>query len=153
VGLPYPNWLERDGALISGKIRGNPQFGLEADQTLNLIAAQAPRDGGELATSWLWFLENGVGMLFSDGNHLNPLSHNLQLIDYNLFMRDASCRTIFRVYAVGPRKPRQKLPARMVISRKYAEERSRWAIQYPDRWREYSGRHIRRAAQSGPHWL
>jgi hypothetical protein len=89
VGLPHPDWLARDGAVIMGKIRGNPQFGLEADQTLNLIAAQAPRGGGELAIFWVWFLENGTGMLFTEGNYINPLSHNLQLIDYNLFMRNA----------------------------------------------------------------
>jgi hypothetical protein len=28
-------------------------------------------------------------MLFSEGNYMSPLSHNLQAIDYNLFMRDA----------------------------------------------------------------
>jgi hypothetical protein len=72
-----------------GQIRGNPQFGLAADEKLNLIAAQAPRGGGELAIFWVWFLENGVGMLFSEGNYMNPLSHNLQVIDYNLFMRNA----------------------------------------------------------------
>jgi hypothetical protein len=88
VGLPHPEWLARDGAVIMGKIRGNPQFGLEADRTLNLIAAQAPRGGGELAIFWVWFLENGTGVLFTEGNYVNPLSHNLQLIDYNLFIRD-----------------------------------------------------------------
>jgi len=75
--------------VIMGKIRGNPQFGLEADQTLNLIAAQAPRGGGELAIFWVWFLENGTGVLFTEGNYVNPLSHNLQLIDYNVFLRNA----------------------------------------------------------------
>jgi hypothetical protein len=72
-----------------GQIRGNPQFGLAADEKLNLIAAQAPRGGGELAIFWVWFLENGVGMLFSEANYMNPLSHNLQLIDYNIFIRNA----------------------------------------------------------------
>jgi hypothetical protein len=89
VGLPHPDWLARDGAVIMGKIRGNPQFGLEADQTLNLIAAQAPRGGGELAIFWVWFLENGTGTLFTEGNYINPLSHNLQLIDYTLFTGNA----------------------------------------------------------------
>jgi len=89
VGLPHPDWLTRDGAVIMGKIRGNPQFGLEADQTLNVIAAQAPRGGGELAIFWLWFLENGTGMLFTEANYINPLSHNLQLIDYSVFIGNA----------------------------------------------------------------
>jgi len=89
VGVPHPDWLKRERASIMGQIRGNPQFGLAADEKLNLIAAQAPRGGGELAIFWVWFLENGVGMLFSEGNYMNPLSHNLQVIDYNLFMRNA----------------------------------------------------------------
>ena len=65
MGVPYPNWWQCDGAIIISKIRGNPQFGLEADQTLNLIAAQAARGGGELAIFWLWFLKNGVGILLA----------------------------------------------------------------------------------------
>jgi hypothetical protein len=89
VGLQRPNWLESAGATIMGRIRGNPAFGLAADQTLNLIAAETPGIHGELAIFWLWFLENGVGTLFSEGNYMNPISHNLQLIDYNLFLRDA----------------------------------------------------------------
>jgi hypothetical protein len=52
---PIRDRLERDGALIMGKIRGNPEFGLAAGETLNLIAAQSPCGGGELATFWLWF--------------------------------------------------------------------------------------------------
>jgi hypothetical protein len=26
-----------------------------------------------LAIFWLWFLEKGIGMLFSEGNYMNPL--------------------------------------------------------------------------------
>ncbi|HEY7247545.1 MAG TPA: hypothetical protein VH678_27040 [Xanthobacteraceae bacterium] len=72
-----------------GRIRGNPQFGLAAGEQLNLIAAQAPRAPGELAIFWVWFLESGIGVLFSEGNYMNPLSHSLQVIDYNVFIRDA----------------------------------------------------------------
>jgi hypothetical protein len=54
-----------------------------------VIAAQAPRGGGELAIFWLWFLENGTGMLFTEANYINPLSHNLQLIDYSVFIGNA----------------------------------------------------------------
>jgi hypothetical protein len=89
VALPNPDWLTLDRARIMGKICGNQHFGLAADQTLSLIAAQAPRGGGEWAIFWVWFLENETGMLFSEGNYMNPLSHNLQLIDYNVFVRDA----------------------------------------------------------------
>jgi len=90
VGLPHPDWLARDKGIIMGKIRGNPNFGLAADQTINLIAAELPRGRGELAIFWLWFLENGTGMLFTEGNYMNPLSHNLQLIDYTLFIQNAA---------------------------------------------------------------
>jgi len=89
VGLPYPDWIERDDGVVKAQILGNPNFGLTSDETLNLIAAQLRRGGGELAIFWLGFLGNGVGLLFSEGNYLNPLSHNLQVIDYNLFSRNA----------------------------------------------------------------
>src|SRR5262249_28050468 len=85
----YPDWPARDHAIIMGRIRGNLNFGLATDQTINLIAAQLPRGGGELAIFWLWFLENGTGMLFTEGNYINPLSHNLQLIDYSVFIQNA----------------------------------------------------------------
>ena len=89
VGLPHPDWVVRDKGMIMGQIRGNPNFGLAPNQTINLIAAELPRGGGELAIFWLWFLENGTGMLFTEGNYMNPLSHNLQLIDYNVFIQNA----------------------------------------------------------------
>jgi hypothetical protein len=89
VGLPRPDWLARDKGKIMAQIRGNPNFGLATDQTIRLIAAELPRGGGELAIFWLWFLEDGTGMLFSEGNYMNPLSHNLQLIDYNVFVQNA----------------------------------------------------------------
>jgi hypothetical protein len=89
VGLPKPDWVSRDNGVIMGQIRGNQDFGLAADQAINVIAAQLPRGGGELAIFWLWFLEDGTGMLFTEGNYMNPLSHNLQLIDYNVFVQNA----------------------------------------------------------------
>jgi hypothetical protein len=89
VPLPRPDWVAHGGGRIRAQIRGNPDFGLAADETLNIIAAESPRGRGELAIFWLWFLENGRGMLFTEGNYLNPLSHNLQLIDYSLFVQNA----------------------------------------------------------------
>jgi hypothetical protein len=89
VGLPRPDWVAGDNGTIMGQIRGNPDFGLAKDQTINLIAAELPRGRGELAIFWLWFLDNGTGMLFTEGNYMNPLSHNLQLIDYNIFVQNA----------------------------------------------------------------
>lgn len=89
VGLPYPDWLARDKGIVMGQISGNASFGLEPGQALNLIAAQLPRGGGELAIFWLWFLGNGTGTLFTEGNYMNSMSHNLQLIDYNVFVQNA----------------------------------------------------------------
>jgi hypothetical protein len=89
VGLPYPDWVSRDGGVLMGLITGNPAFGLSPGQSLKLIAAQLPRGGGELAIFWVWFTGDGDGVLFTEGNYVNPLSHNLQLIDYTLFVQNA----------------------------------------------------------------
>ena len=89
VGLPYPDWVARDHGVVMARIAGNPSFGLRHGETLDLVAAELPRGGGEVAIFWVWFLGTGAGMLFSEGNIMNSLSHNLQLIDYSLFVRDA----------------------------------------------------------------
>jgi hypothetical protein len=89
IGVLFPDWPARDNAVIMGQIKGNPDFGLEEDQVLNIFAGKNPGESGELGTFWVWFLENNVGMLFSEGNFMNSLSHTLQLLDYTLFDRDA----------------------------------------------------------------
>jgi hypothetical protein len=43
VGLPYPDWVERDHGVVMGQIIGNPNFGLGSGEALNLIAAELPR--------------------------------------------------------------------------------------------------------------
>jgi len=89
-GLLYPNWLERDNAEAMGQIAGNADFGLAAGETLNLFAAKMSDDGGvsKLSIFWVWFLGNGVGTLFSEGDFINSSNH-LQIIDYYLFVRNA----------------------------------------------------------------
>lgn len=89
VGLPYPDWLARDGGTAMAQIVGNADFGLQPGMTLNLFSAQLPRGGGAVAIFWLWFTGDGNGVLFTEGNYINPLAHNLQLIDYTLFVQDA----------------------------------------------------------------
>lgn len=89
VGLPYPDWLTRDGGTAMGRIAGNANFGLASGQVMNLFAAQLPRGSGEMAIFWLWFTSDGNGVLFTEGNYMNPLSHDLQLIDYTLFVQNA----------------------------------------------------------------
>jgi hypothetical protein len=89
VGPPVPDWPAKDRAVIMGQIKGNPDFGLEKDQVLNIISGKNPGDFGALGLFWAWFLQNNVGMLFCEGNFINSLSHTLQLLDYTLFDRDA----------------------------------------------------------------
>ena len=89
IGLPHPNWVADDNGVAMGQIAGNPNFGLAQGQILNLFAASLPRDGGALAIFWVWFTGTGDGVLFTEGNFMNPLSHNLQLIDYTLFVQNA----------------------------------------------------------------
>ena len=89
VGPPFPDWPARNNPAIMGQITGNPDFGLGKNQVLNIIASEKTGDFGALATFWVWFLENNVGMLFCEGNFMNSLSHTLQLLDYTLFQRDA----------------------------------------------------------------
>jgi hypothetical protein len=86
---PVPDWLARDQAVLMGQIGGNPDFGLEEKQVLNIFAGKNPGDFGAMGTFWVWFLENDVGMLFCEGNFMNSLSHTLQILDYTLFERDA----------------------------------------------------------------
>src|SRR5262249_48205346 len=89
VGLPKPDWLKLDNGRAMAQIVGNPNFGLAQGQALNLFAAPLPRGAGELALFWVWFTGEGNGVLFTEGNYLHPRSHNLQLIDYTLFVQNA----------------------------------------------------------------
>jgi hypothetical protein len=89
VGMPFPDWVARSQGRVMAQITGNADFGLGSGQQLNLIAAELPRGGGEKAIFWVWFLGDGTGMLFTEGNFVNPTSHNLQLIDYNVFVQNA----------------------------------------------------------------
>jgi hypothetical protein len=84
LGLPYPNWLARGQGMVMGQIVDNRDFGLAAHETLNLIAVNA--GPGDLF--WVWFLGNGVGMMFSEATFNNSFGH-LEVIDYDLFVRDA----------------------------------------------------------------
>lgn len=88
VGIPYPDWIASSNGEVMGKINGNADFGLRSDEELNLIGVQSPGDGEEFSIFWVWFLKNGVGMLFSEGSFIGSTWH-LQAIDYTLFVRDA----------------------------------------------------------------
>ena len=84
LGLPFPDWLARDNGVVMGQIAGNRDFGLASSEILNLFAVNA--GPGDLF--WVWFLGNGVGMLFSEATFNNSFGH-LEVIDYGLFARDA----------------------------------------------------------------
>jgi hypothetical protein len=90
VGLPRPDWVAHDNGIVAAQISGNPDFGLRHEEVLNLIAAELPRGKGEVAIFWVWFTGDGAGMLFTEGNYLYPTSHDLQLIDYTRFVRNAT---------------------------------------------------------------
>jgi hypothetical protein len=90
VGLPYPDWVARSKGVVVAQVTGNPNFGLGPKEVLHFIAAELLRDASTLAIFWVWFLGDNTGMLFSEGNFVNPISHSLQLIDYTLFQRDAN---------------------------------------------------------------
>lgn len=89
IGPPVPDWPAADHAVFMGQIKGNPNFGLKHGQVLNIISAKKPDAFGVLGLFWAWFVDNKEGMLFCEGNFMNPLSHTLQLLDYTLFLRDA----------------------------------------------------------------
>jgi hypothetical protein len=88
VPLPVPDWVADADGEVMGQIVGNPHFGLGPYETLNLIAAKVDMGGGQLSIFWVWFLENEVGMLFSESSFINSLGH-LQVIDYTRFVRNA----------------------------------------------------------------
>jgi hypothetical protein len=90
VGLPYPDWLTRDGGKVVAQIAGNAAFGLQPNEVLNLFNAPLDRGPGELALFWVWFLGDNTGVLFTEANFKNPTDHNLQLIDYTLFQQNAT---------------------------------------------------------------
>ena len=90
VGLPYPDWLTRDGGTIQASITGNAAFGLVPGEVLNLISAPLVRGPGELALFWVWFKGDGQGVLFTEANYKNSVDHNLQLIDYTRFEQNAT---------------------------------------------------------------
>ncbi|HVE67591.1 MAG TPA: hypothetical protein VNB64_03315 [Solirubrobacteraceae bacterium] len=89
VGVPRPDFVKATGGEIAASITGNPAFGLGPDETLNLIRCPFQRGAGEEALFWVWFTGEQVGVLFTEANFLNSTDHSLQLIDYELFQRDA----------------------------------------------------------------
>ncbi|MGH8065227.1 MAG: hypothetical protein ACRERE_08305 [Candidatus Entotheonellia bacterium] len=89
VGIPRPDFVAADGGVMKASITGNPAFGLGPQQTLYLIRAPMPRSATVLSLFWLWFTADQKGVLFSECEFTNPLAHDLQVIDYDLFQQNA----------------------------------------------------------------
>ncbi len=94
IGVPRPDWVsaavQAFGGGVAASISGNPDFGLKPDETLNLIDCMMPRDDDVMSLFWVWFNQDQVGVLFSESNYAQSVTaHNLQLIDYLVFVRDA----------------------------------------------------------------
>jgi hypothetical protein len=85
-GPPFPDWVARGKGVVMGQISGNPHFGLDSCEILSLIAM--PVVGGRGTIFWAWFLQNDVGMLFSEATYAN-IPERLFAIDYESFMRNA----------------------------------------------------------------
>jgi hypothetical protein len=90
VGVPIPNWLQAAGGQCYAQIAGNANFGLQPGQVLNLFSAPLERGWSETALFWVWFTGAGAGVVFTEGNFLKPMDHNLQLIDYTYFEQNAT---------------------------------------------------------------
>ena len=95
VGIPRPDFIQAMGGVIHGVITGNAAFGLSPGESLSLIGVnmdRGPNSKGELVTSlfWFWFDNQQRGVLFSEGNFVDTVvAHDLQVIDYSYFERDA----------------------------------------------------------------
>lgn len=95
IALPRPDWVEAAmqayGGGVAGQITGNADFGLQPGEVLNLIDCELPRGENVTSLFWVWFTAEQVGVLFSESNFAESVTaHNLQLIDYVTFERNAT---------------------------------------------------------------
>lgn len=90
LGVPRPDWVAAVKGEIAASITGNPAFGCTPGQTLNLIRCPFQRGPGEQALFWVWFTAEQTGVLFTEANFVNSTDHSLQLIDYEVFERNAT---------------------------------------------------------------
>lgn len=90
IGVPRPDWVAAANGQIAASITGNPAFGCQPGETLNLIRCPFQRGPNEEALFWVWFTAEQVGVLFTEANFLKSTDHSLQLIDYEEFEREAS---------------------------------------------------------------
>jgi hypothetical protein len=90
VGLPRPDFVAADGGVVKAIVSGNPDFHLNPGQSISMIRVSMPRGGGVTSLFWFWFTDDQTGILFSEGNYIDTVvAHDLQVIDYEYFVRNA----------------------------------------------------------------
>jgi hypothetical protein len=98
VGLPRPDFVSADHGVVKATVSGNPDFGLDPEQTMSMIAVSMPRGANKngidvTSLFWFWFTDDQKGVLFSEGNYIDTVvDHDLQVIDYMYFEQNASDR-------------------------------------------------------------
>ena len=99
VGYPRKDFPARMGSRVMGRLSGNA-FAIPDGRTLRLVASgEMPRplpsrsdpDPVPVTASifWWWFFDDGTGAFFSECDFATPQYHDLSIIDYALFERNA----------------------------------------------------------------
>lgn len=105
VGLPYPNWTERDGGVCKGVIKNNPQLSPNKTTQIFTLNSMPPR------VFWIWYTTTNQAIMFAEV----PQACNVELIltdyfDYNpapppfdpsLFVIPADCLSSGKKSASG----------------------------------------------------
>jgi len=78
VGLPYPNWTEKDGGVCKGVITNNPQLSPNKTTQIFTLNSMPPR------VFWIWYTITNQAIMFAEV----PQACNVELIltdyfDYN----------------------------------------------------------------------
>ncbi len=95
IGYPRRNFPARMGAVVKGSISGNAEFGLVSGQSLYMTLAEMPRpaakpgDKSYVSAFWDWWREDQSGVIFTESEISTPPQHDLSVIDYVTFERDA----------------------------------------------------------------
>ncbi|HUS52946.1 MAG TPA: hypothetical protein VMY41_02945 [Thermohalobaculum sp.] len=95
IGYPRPNFPERMGAVVKGTITGNVEFGLAPGRSLYMTLAEMPRPAVKrgqppnVCAFWDWWRDDQSGVIFTESEVSTPPRHNLSVIDYVTFERNA----------------------------------------------------------------
>jgi hypothetical protein len=78
VGLPYPNWPEKDGGVCKGVITNNPQLSPNKTTRIFTLNSMPPR------VFWIWYTSTNEAVMFMEV----PQACNVQLILTDYFAYD-----------------------------------------------------------------